>query len=62
MLGLQSRRYRQSVWRMRDLLIEKGYREGETLCYIQETGGIHHESSWARRLPDALRFLLRSSR
>jgi predicted alpha/beta superfamily hydrolase len=28
------------------------------LLYVEEEGGIHHESAWARRLPAALRFLL----
>jgi periplasmic divalent cation tolerance protein len=31
---------------------------GENLLYVEEEGGIHHESAWARRLPAALRFLL----
>lgn len=44
--------------RMRDVLLEKGYRLGEDLCYISERGGQHNEVAWARRLPNALRFLL----
>lgn len=43
---------------MVDLLIEKGYRPGDTLKYVAEAGGEHRESAWARRLPAALRFLL----
>jgi hypothetical protein len=27
--------------------------------YVREEGGEHTEAAWARRLPDALRFLLR---
>ncbi len=27
------------------------------LRYVEDAGGIHQESAWARRLPDALRFL-----
>ncbi len=50
--------YAQQVRRMNNLLRRKGYRSGETLLYVEEAGGIHHESAWARRLPDALRFLL----
>jgi predicted alpha/beta superfamily hydrolase len=53
-----SRRYVQSVREMCDLLREKGYRDGETLLYVEERGAIHNEADWARRLPDALRFLL----
>lgn len=41
------------------LLVEKGYRLDETLKYVKEEGGQHTESAWARRLPEALRFLLR---
>jgi predicted alpha/beta superfamily hydrolase len=37
---------------------EKGYRRGEDLLYVQGKGERHTESAWARRLPDALRFLL----
>ncbi len=50
--------YVQQVRRMNALLVQKGYRPGEDLLYVEEEGGIHHESAWARRLPNALRFLL----
>lgn len=49
-----------NVQRMRDLLLAKGYRAGEDLWVLEEQGGIHHEAAWARRLPDALRFLLQN--
>jgi predicted alpha/beta superfamily hydrolase len=49
--------YLYDVRRMRDLLLAKGYREGQDLLYFEEQGGIHHESAWARRLPAALKFL-----
>lgn len=60
-LGITSLRYLEGARGMRDLLIEKGYRLGNDLMYIEEENAIHHETSWARRLPDALRFLLRGS-
>jgi predicted alpha/beta superfamily hydrolase len=41
------------------LAIEKGYQEGANLLYVQGKGERHTEPAWARRLPDALRFLLR---
>ncbi len=47
-----------NVRRMHSLLLEKGYRDGDDVLVVEEPGGIHHESAWARRLPDALRFLL----
>jgi predicted alpha/beta superfamily hydrolase len=40
------------------LLIEKGYVRGRNLMYLAEEGGTHTETAWARRLPDALSFLL----
>ena len=44
--------------RVRDALIEKGWVEGRDLHYVEERYAIHREDAWARRLPDALRFLL----
>ncbi len=32
------------------------------LRYVEDPGGIHQESAWARRLPDALRFLFGGAR
>ena len=48
----------QSARRMKHLLMEKGYRAGHNLLHVVETDGEHNEAAWARRLPDALRFLL----
>jgi predicted alpha/beta superfamily hydrolase len=44
---------------MADLLERKGYRPHESLLYLEDEGGKHNEADWARRLPGALRFLLR---
>ena len=46
------------VRELRDVLEERGWREGVDLDHIEDRYGRHHEESWARRLPDALRFLL----
>jgi predicted alpha/beta superfamily hydrolase len=55
--------YRTTTHAMYDLLYHKGYRPGQDLLYVEEEGGLHHESAWARRLPEALQFLLgRASR
>lgn len=43
---------------MRDLLREKGYAANKTLKYVADKGARHTEAAWARRLPEALRFLL----
>jgi predicted alpha/beta superfamily hydrolase len=48
--------------RLRDLLLEQGFVEGRDLHYVEERSGAHRESAWARRLPDALRFLLAETR
>jgi predicted alpha/beta superfamily hydrolase len=42
-----------------EALTAKGYRLDHDLRYVLEEGGEHRESAWARRLPDALRFLLK---
>jgi predicted alpha/beta superfamily hydrolase len=44
--------------RLRDVLIAKGWVKGLDLHYVEERYAIHREDAWARRLPDALRFLL----
>jgi predicted alpha/beta superfamily hydrolase len=44
---------------MHALLVEKGYRLGHSLMYVREEGGEHNEAAWARRLPEAVRFLFR---
>lgn len=50
--------YVQGVRSLRDLLLDQGYEAGRSLMYVEEPEGIHRESAWARRLPEALRFLL----
>jgi predicted alpha/beta superfamily hydrolase len=41
------------------LLQRKGYRDGETLRFVLDSGGRHQETYWAKRLVPALEFLLR---
>jgi predicted alpha/beta superfamily hydrolase len=56
--GREGRGMTADTRRLRDLLVTVGFVEGENLLYVEERYGIHRESAWARRLPDALRFLL----
>ncbi len=49
--------YVRRVRRLRRALEKLGYRRGEELEYLEEPGGVHHESAWARRLPAALAWL-----
>lgn len=51
------RRYVEGFERMTELLRSRGFDDG-SLRAVLERGGAHHETDWARRLPDALRFLL----
>jgi predicted alpha/beta superfamily hydrolase len=46
------------IARLRELLLEKGYRAGAELRFVIDRGGAHDEDSWGRRLPDVLRFML----
>lgn len=55
---LRSRRYVSVVRLLHTLLQEMGYQEGRDLRYVEDKGAGHNEAAWARRLPDALRFLL----
>ena len=52
------RAYLDGFQRMTALLHRRGFGDDDLLAVL-EKGGRHHESAWARRLPDALRFLLR---
>jgi predicted alpha/beta superfamily hydrolase len=49
--------YLNDAIKMEALLREKGY-TSDSLYFMVDAGGEHHESAWTRRLPDALRFLL----
>lgn len=51
------RGFRANVARIRDAFNAAGLRDGDSLRYVHEDGAIHHESAWARRLPDAFRHL-----
>ncbi|MER6434333.1 alpha/beta hydrolase-fold protein [Streptomyces sp900105245] len=44
--------------RFRDELLADGYVSGADLLHIYDPIGMHNESSWARRLPKALAYLL----
>jgi predicted alpha/beta superfamily hydrolase len=44
--------------RVRDALLARGFVLDRDLHYVEERNARHNEGAWARRLPDALRFLL----
>lgn len=43
---------------MADRLEREGYRAGQSLLWVEESGGRHTEQDWSRRLGRAIRFLL----
>ncbi len=45
-----------------DLLVAQGFDRGEDLMVVEDEGARHHETFWAARFPDALRFLFPSER
>ncbi len=59
---LQSWRWVREIRMLRGALEAAGFRGGVDLRYVEDPRAIHHESAWARRLPDALRFLLADAR
>lgn len=56
-----SRRYYASVRYLKRVLVGKGYRPVHDLLHIEEKWADHSESAWARRLPDAVRFFLKTT-
>jgi predicted alpha/beta superfamily hydrolase len=42
---------------VRDALVAAGLREDVTLRFVEDAEATHREVHWARRLPDAIRFL-----
>ncbi|MEO8625255.1 MAG: hypothetical protein ABI452_01010, partial [Candidatus Limnocylindrales bacterium] len=44
--------------KVRDALLARGMVLERDLHYVEEHNARHNEGAWARRLPDALRFLL----
>lgn len=54
----QSAQYAELVHKLRDYFIDGGYSLGENLMFVEDEFGTHSEQDWARRLPDALRFLI----
>jgi predicted alpha/beta superfamily hydrolase/RimJ/RimL family protein N-acetyltransferase len=53
----RSREAVRSARMVRDALTASLPSGSGRLRYVEEAGAIHHEEAWARRLPDALRFL-----
>ena len=50
----------QDVRLLRDALLEKGWRAGDDLRYVEVEGGTHSESAWAARVQPILHYLFPS--
>ncbi len=50
-----------SARKLHATLLARGWRDGQDMRYVVEAEAEHNEAAWARRLPDALRFLLQES-
>lgn len=48
----------QDTTELVDELVAKGFRRGSDVAYHESVGGEHHESTWARALPEFLRWAL----
>lgn len=44
--------------RLHQLLVEKGYRPGESLMYVEDDDADHSEAAWSRRVRTALYYLV----
>lgn len=55
--GSNPRGTRRDVRLLRDVLLRKGWKEGQNLYYYEDEGAGHTEGAWAARLPHALQFL-----
>lgn len=56
--GAGAKTFTNSVRQMYDLMVRKGYLPEQQIKYVEDAHGVHHESSWTKRLPDMMRFLL----
>lgn len=43
---------------LREVLLEKGLKEGEDFLFIVDEEGAHSEKFWAKRLPNALKYIM----
>lgn len=43
--------------RLHELLVQKGWKDGEDLRYFEDEGAPHNEEAWGHRMPEILRFL-----
>lgn len=52
-----ARRHLANARELNQRLLQRGYREGENLTYMEDVGAGHNEAAWSRRMPRALTFL-----
>lgn len=58
----EGRRTVRDARRLRDALVQKGWKLDQDLTYVEDTGAAHTESAWAGRMDDLLLFLFPARR
>ena len=55
--GQRPQRIVGDVRKLRDVLVRKGWKEGQDLMYVEAEGAGHNEGAWASRVGSMMRFL-----
>ena len=55
--GNRPARILADVRTLRDVMLRKGWRQGEDLCYVEDDGAGHNEGAWGARVGGMLMFL-----
>jgi predicted alpha/beta superfamily hydrolase len=58
----EARRLLENARELSHRFVQRGYRHGTNLAFMEDPGATHNEAAWARRMPNALRFLFERSR
>jgi hypothetical protein len=51
------RHFDKEIEHLKELLLQKGWRQGEDLAYLEVAGAGHNEGAWAARFGAVLGFL-----
>jgi len=59
--GNRPARILADVRTLRDVMVRKGWQQGQDLCYVEDDGAGHNENAWAARVGGMLMFLFPNS-
>lgn len=54
----KSQQLTSTVRQVYEALVVRGYQPNREILYVTDPEGVHHESAWARRFPQMIRFFL----